>query len=66
MDQEKRLAEELNKMLKEDKVPLSVSEDVHEICRSLDAGEMTINDLQGKDAFIVNSVHKAINNLNKK
>ncbi|KKI90381.1 hypothetical protein WQ54_20680 [Bacillus sp. SA1-12] len=64
MNQENLLAEELLKMINEDKVPLSISDDIHEISRSLQSGDMNINDLQGKDAFIENTVQEAMNRIN--
>ncbi|WP_088105620.1 hypothetical protein [Halalkalibacter urbisdiaboli] len=63
MSQEQQLATELNNMLNEDRIPLSISEDIHEICERLQSGEMNINDLQGSDAFIVEAVEEALNRI---
>ncbi|WP_078549415.1 hypothetical protein [Litchfieldia alkalitelluris] len=66
MNQEKLVAKELNQMINEDKIPLSITEDVHEICRSLISGEMKVSELQDKDSFIVSAVQQAMSRIDTK
>ncbi|UGB28936.1 hypothetical protein [Metabacillus sp. B2-18] len=63
MNQEKLLADELSKMIEEDQIPLSITEDIHEISGSLRSGNMSLNDLKGKDAFIEKAINEAKSRL---
>ncbi|MEI4526308.1 hypothetical protein [Priestia megaterium] len=65
MDQQKMLANELSNMLTENKLPITIEEDIHEICRGLQSGEISVNDLKEKDPFIVNAVQEAMDKINK-
>jgi len=65
MDQQKMLANELSNMLTENKLPITIEEDIHEICRSLQSGEIRVNDLKEKDPFVVNAVQEAMGRINK-
>ncbi|MBY0004188.1 hypothetical protein H7K05_02550 [Priestia aryabhattai] len=65
MDQQKMLANELSNMLTENKLPIIIEEDIHEICRGLQSGEISVNDLKEKDPFVVNAVQEAMDRINK-
>ncbi|MED3982228.1 hypothetical protein [Priestia megaterium] len=65
MDQQKMLANELSNMLTENKLPITIEEDIHEICRGLQSGEISVNDLKEKDPFVVNAVQEAIARITK-
>ncbi|RDZ11019.1 hypothetical protein C3744_21830 [Priestia megaterium] len=65
MDQQKMLANELSNMLTENKLPITIEEDIHEICRGLHSGEISVNDLKEKDPFVVNAVQEAMARINK-
>ncbi|WP_375345805.1 hypothetical protein ACEWPB_20620 [Priestia megaterium] len=65
MDQQKMLANELGNMLTENKLPITIEEDIHEICRGLQSGEISVNDLKEKDPFVVNAVQEAMDRINK-
>ncbi|KRD90070.1 hypothetical protein ASE51_05530 [Bacillus sp. Root147] len=65
MDQQKMLANELSNMLTENKLPITIEEDIHEICRGLQSGEINVNNLKEKDPFIVNTVQEAMARINK-
>ncbi|MFP7732395.1 hypothetical protein ACLHDF_03035 [Priestia aryabhattai] len=65
MDQQKMLANELSNMLTENKLPITIEEDIHEICRGLQSGEISVNDLKEKDPFVVNAVQEAMGRINK-
>ncbi|AJI24055.1 hypothetical protein H8R29_19730 [Priestia megaterium] len=65
MDQQKMLANELSNMLTENKLPITIEEDIHEICRGLQSGEISVNDLKEKDPFVVNAVQEAMDRINK-
>ena len=65
MDQQKMLANELSNMLTENKLPITIEEDIHEICRGLQSGEISVNDLKEKDPFVVNAVQEAMDKINK-
>ncbi|MFE4040810.1 MULTISPECIES: hypothetical protein [Priestia] len=64
MDQQKMLANELSNMLTENKLPITIEEDIHEICRGLQSGEISVNDLKEKDPFVVNAVQEAMDRIN--
>jgi len=65
MDQQKMLANELSNMLTENKLPITIEDDIHEICRGLQSGEINVNNLKEKDPFIVNTVQEAMARINK-
>ncbi|MBQ4865993.1 hypothetical protein IHQ11_05660 [Priestia megaterium] len=65
MDQQKMLANELSNMLTENKLPITIEEDIHEICRGLQSGEISVNDLKEKDPFVVNAVQEAMDRITK-
>ncbi|MED4051794.1 hypothetical protein [Priestia megaterium] len=65
MDQQKMLANELSNMLTENKLPITIEEDIHEICRGLQSGEISVNDLKEKDPFVVNAIQEAMDRINK-
>ncbi|MBE5101523.1 MULTISPECIES: hypothetical protein [Priestia] len=65
MDQQKMLANELSNMLTENKLPITIEEDIHEICRGLQSGEISVNDLKEKDPFVVNAVQEAMGRITK-
>ncbi|MBY0196743.1 hypothetical protein H7U05_05425 [Priestia megaterium] len=65
MDQQKMLANELSNMLTENKLPITIEEDIHEICRGLQSGEISVNNLKEKDPFVVNAVQEAMDRINK-
>ncbi|WP_456363126.1 hypothetical protein [Priestia aryabhattai] len=65
MDQQKMLANELSNMLTENKLPITIEEDIHEICRGLQSVEISVNDLKEKDPFVVNAVQEAMDRINK-
>ncbi len=65
MDQQKMLANELSNMLTENKLLITIEEDIHEICRGLQSGEISVNDLKEKDPFVVNAVQEAMGRITK-
>ena len=65
MDQQKMLANELSNMLTENKLPITIEEDIHEICRGLQSGEISVNDLKKKDPFVVHAVQEAMDRITK-
>ena len=65
MDQQKMLANELSNMLTENKLPITIEEDIHEICRGLQSGEISVNDLKEKDPLVVNAVQEAMDRITK-
>ncbi|MEB2272484.1 hypothetical protein LAV82_00530 [Bacillus sp. ILBB4] len=65
MDQQKMLANELSNMLTENKLPITIEEDIHEICRGLQSGEISVNELKEKDPFVVNAVQEAMDRITK-
>ncbi|MET3085114.1 hypothetical protein ABV522_05660 [Priestia megaterium] len=52
-------------MLTENKLPITIEEDIHEICRGLQSGEISVNDLKEKDPFVVNAVQEAMDRIAK-
>ncbi len=66
MEQEKQLANELQKMMTWNLVPVSAQEDINEICDSLLNGSVTLSELENRDAFLVDVIHKAMDQLNNK
>ncbi|KRF57097.1 MULTISPECIES: hypothetical protein [Priestia] len=59
------LANELSNMLTENKLPITIEEDIHEICRGLQSGEISVNDLKEKDPLVVNAVQEAMDRITK-
>ncbi|MFD1738927.1 hypothetical protein ACFSCX_20655 [Bacillus salitolerans] len=62
---EQSLAEELNEMINEDNIPLSITEDIHEITARLQRGEMMVSDLKGMDVFIEEKIKEAMQRLQR-
>ncbi|MED3975445.1 hypothetical protein P4639_18780 [Priestia megaterium] len=52
-------------MLTENKLPITIEEDIHEICRGLQSGEISVNDLKEKDPLVVNAVQEAMDRITK-
>lgn len=65
MEQETLLANELKKMINEDRIPLSIAEDIHEITESLLRGEKKVPDLKGTDEFVEEAVQEAFVRIHK-
>ncbi|KKK36808.1 hypothetical protein WQ57_17250 [Mesobacillus campisalis] len=63
MNQETRVATELQKMMTWNLVPVSVQEDINEICDSLKNGSVTLEELEHRDPFVVEVIHKAMNQM---
>ncbi|WP_066321941.1 hypothetical protein [Bacillus sp. FJAT-29814] len=61
MNQETKVANELQKRFTWNPVPVSVQEDINEICDSLMNGTVTLHDLENRDPFMVEIIHKAMN-----
>lgn len=65
LNQETKVANELQKMMTWNLVPVSVQEDINEICDSLMNGSVTLHDLENRDPFVVEIIHKAMNQAGK-
>lgn len=65
MKQEERVADELQKMMTCNLVPVSAQEDINEICDSLKNGSVTLTELENRDPFVVEIIHKAMNQAGK-
>ncbi|MFB5198277.1 hypothetical protein ACE198_25965 [Neobacillus sp. KR4-4] len=65
MNQETKVANELQKMMTWNLVPVSVQEDINEICDSLMNGSVKLHDLENRDPFVVEMIHKAMNQAGK-
>lgn len=65
MNQESKVANELQKMMTWNLVPVSVQDDINEICDSLKNGSVTLNELENRDPHIVEMIHKAMNQVRK-
>ncbi|TCN20485.1 hypothetical protein EV146_114105 [Mesobacillus foraminis] len=65
LTQETRVANELQKMMTWNLVPVSAQEDINEICDSLMNGSVTLNELENRDPFVVEIIHKAMNQAGK-
>ena len=66
MNQEMDLANELKKMYHENLIPTSVQEDINHIADDLKSGEVSMAELQQKDAFVVEIVNEALSRLGNK
>jgi hypothetical protein len=64
MNEETRVANELQKMMTWNLVPVSAQEDINEICSELLNGSVTLNELENRDPFVVEIIHKAMNQTN--
>jgi hypothetical protein len=62
---ETKVANELQKMMTWNLVPVSVQEDINEICDSLMNGSVTLDDLENRDPFVVEIIYKAMNQAGK-
>jgi hypothetical protein len=63
MDQAELIANELTKMINENQIPLSITEDIHELSAKLKNGEISLNNLEGQDAFIQDTIQEAMNRI---
>jgi hypothetical protein len=63
MNQETKVANELQKMLIENSVPVSVQEDINELSDKLANGEITLGELENKDQFVAEVIKKAKNRI---
>jgi hypothetical protein len=61
MNQETKVANQLQKMMTWNLVPVSAQEDINEICDGLMNGSVTLNELENRDPFVVEIIHKAMN-----
>ncbi|WP_079504593.1 hypothetical protein [Mesobacillus jeotgali] len=59
MTQDRRVAEELQRMMTANQVPVSAQEDINEISDSLAGGSVTLQELENRDPFIVDIIHRA-------
>ena len=66
MNQEMNLANELKKMYHENLIHTSVQEDINHIADDLKSGEVSMAELQQKDAFVVEIVNEALSRLGNK
>jgi hypothetical protein len=65
VNKEMDLANELRKMYLENRIPTSVQEDINHISQALKSGEVTMDDLQNKDAFVVDIINQAMSRIGK-
>ncbi|MCT2535716.1 hypothetical protein NC661_06400 [Aquibacillus koreensis] len=63
MNQEVKVVEELQKMMTTNEVPVSVQEDINELCQKFSQGTASLNELQHGDPFIEEVVQKAIKRI---
>ena len=63
MNQETKIANELQKMLTENQIPVSVQEDINVLSEKLANGELTLGELVNKDQFVVEVIQKAKNRI---
>jgi len=63
MDKAKQVADELKKMYLTNQIPTSVQEDINEISDGLTNGTVDLNDLENRDPFVVDVIHKALNRV---
>ncbi|MBT2638577.1 hypothetical protein [Bacillus sp. ISL-39] len=59
MTQERRVAEELQRMMTANQVPVSAQEDINEISDSLASGSIKLQELENRDPFVVDIIHRA-------
>ncbi|WP_227935351.1 hypothetical protein [Alkalihalobacillus deserti] len=63
MNKETKVANELQKMLTQNEVPISVQEDINQISDSLVNGLVSLNELQKEDQFVVEVIQKAMTKI---
>lgn len=63
INQETKIANELQKMLTENQIPVSVQEDIIVLSEKLANGELTLGELENKDQFVVKVIQKAKNRI---
>lgn len=59
------LADELQKMYYENRIPTSVQEDINHISQGLKNGEVKMDELQNKDEFVVEVINQALGRISK-
>ncbi|MFC2946884.1 hypothetical protein [Virgibacillus sediminis] len=52
MNEDLKIVLELQNMLKESLVPLSVQKDIHERCSKIKRGNVTLSEIKGSDPFM--------------
>ncbi|MBP3950857.1 hypothetical protein [Bacillus suaedae] len=65
MDLENKVAEELQRMMTQNLVPISTQEDINEISDQLRNHQITLSEVEQKDPFVVDSIHKAMDRINR-
>lgn len=65
LNQETKVANELQKMMTRNLVPVSAQEDINEICDSLMNGSVTLIELENRDPFVVEIIHNAMHQVGK-
>ena len=65
LNQETKVANELQKMMTWNLVPVSAQEDINEICDSLMNGSVTLTELENRDPFVVEIIHNAMHRVEK-
>lgn len=65
MDLENKVAEELQRMMTQNLVPISTQEDINEISDQLRNHQITLSEVEQKDSFVVDSIHKAMDRINR-
>ncbi len=63
MNQETKIANELQKMLTENQIPVSVQEDINVLSEKLANGDITLGELENKDQFVEEVIQKAKNRI---
>lgn len=63
INQETKIANELQKMLTENQIPVSVQEDIKVLSEKLANRELTLGELENKDQFVVEVIQKAKNRI---
>ncbi|MFP3124654.1 hypothetical protein OH784_18200 [Ectobacillus funiculus] len=63
LNQETKVANELQKMMTWNLVPVSAQEDINEICDSLMNGSVTLTELENRDPFVVEIIHNAMHRV---
>lgn len=66
MNREMDLANELKKMYHENLIPTSVQEDINHIADALKNGNVNVDELGQKDAFVVEVVNEAMSRIGQK
>jgi hypothetical protein len=60
VNQETRIANKLQEMMTRNLVPVSAQEDINGICDELKNGTVNLNELENRDPFVVEIIHKAM------